>query len=167
MADALENSTQVLVPTTAMRAEISRVPQAETTTVKGTVRSSKTKEPLPFANIILVGTNRGTTTNMNGAFELKEVPLNSLLAISYVGYEARTVEVGKENQAVNVVLQREQRPLESVMVIGYGLVKATQPVADSMNAAPKTDKEMFTVVEQMPEFPGGIQEMYKLSLIHI
>lgn len=161
VADALENSTQVLVPTTAMRAEISRVPQAETTTVKGTVRSSKTKEPLPFANIILVGTNRGTTTNMNGAFELKEVPLNSLLAISYVGYEARTVEVGKENQAVNVVLQREQRPLESVMVIGYGLVKATQPVADSMNAAPKTDKEMFTVVEQMPEFPGGIQEMYK------
>lgn len=163
VADVLETSSRILSPSpaTAMRTEISRVPQAETTTVKGTVRSSKTKEPLPFANIILVGTNRGTTTNMNGAFELKEVPLNSLLAISYVGYEARTVEVGKENQVVNVVLQWQQTTMNNLVVVAYPPVTGLKPQSGADSTKSGSDQETFTVVEQMPEFPGGVQEMYR------
>jgi TonB family protein len=161
VADALENSTQVLVPATAMRTELPGVPQAETTTVKGTVRSSKTKELLPGANVILEGTNQGATTDANGAFELKEVPLDSKLAISYVGYDTRVVEITKKNQTVNVVLAWQQNALQNVVVVAYSPITESKPQPGAESTPSGAGKDGFTVVEQMPEFPGGIQEMYK------
>ncbi len=137
----------------------------ETTTVKGTVRSSKTKELLPLANVILAGTNRGTTTDENGTFELKEVPLNGKLAISYVGYETRIVEVTKKNQAVNVVLEWRQAPLDKTVVVTYGTPASIAP--DTSTRAEKSNGKEFVVVEQLPEFPGGMHEMHKFLARHI
>jgi TonB family protein len=134
------------------------VPNAETTTIKGTVRSSKTKELLTGAAVILVGTTTGTMTDANGAFTLKEVPLNSKLAISYVGYENRMVEVTKKNQTLNVVLEWRQTTLDKIVVVTYQSIMEYRPgtIADSTK-----NKEVFTVIEQLPEFPGGIQELYR------
>ncbi len=161
VADALETTTHTLASPDAWIAELPGVPQAETTTVKGTVRSSKTKELLPGANVIVAGTTRGTTTDANGAFELKEVPLDSKLAISYVGYDTRVVEVTKKNQAVNVVLQWQQNALENVVVVAYPPIAGLKPQAGAESTPSGSGKDGFTVVEQMPEFPGGVQEMYK------
>ncbi|MCF8424851.1 MAG: carboxypeptidase-like regulatory domain-containing protein [Bacteroidia bacterium] len=69
--------------------------------VKGMVVDSKTKEPLPFATIIIKGTKTGTTTDMNGKFKLF-IP-DSLLAdkiyliMNYVGYQMTEVEVNKND----------------------------------------------------------------------
>jgi len=160
VADAVEDNMTALAPATALVAIMPVVTVVETTTVKGTVRSSKTKDLLPGANVILAGTTRGTTADANGAFELGEVPLDSKLVISYVGYETRVVEITKKNQVVNVVLAWQQNSLNSVVVVGYGTTRESRPwsAGDSLK---ETDKEEFKVVEQMPEFPGGIQEMYR------
>ncbi|MPR33445.1 TonB family protein [Salmonirosea aquatica] len=161
VTDALGNNTRVLPSATSSRAPLPEVPLAETTTVKGTVRSSKTKELLPGANVIVAGTSRGATTDANGAFELKEVPLDSKLAISYVGYETRVVEITKKNQAVNVVLAWQQNPLQDVVVVAYPPITGLKPQPGADNTPSSPAKDGFTIVEQMPEFPGGIQEMYK------
>ncbi len=160
VADAVEDNMPLLAPATTLVATLPEVNVVETTTVKGTVRSSKTKELLPGANVVLAGTTRGTTTNAQGAFELNDVPLDSKLAISYVGYEARVVKITEKNQAVNVVLEWQQNSLNSVVVVSYGTSTDSRPwvAGDSLK---ETDKEEFKVVEQMPEFPGGIQEMYR------
>ncbi len=162
VVSVVENSTQAMHPASTLLVQSAEVLKVETTTVKGTVRSSKTKDLLPGANVILVGTSRGVTTDANGAFELNEVPLDSKLAISYVGFETRVVEITKKNQAVNVVLEWQQNALGSVVVVSYapvgGLSARPQPGADSTK--PDSTKDGFAVVEQMPEFPGGIQEMY-------
>ena len=132
----------------------------ETTTVRGVVKNAQDGQPLPGTNVILVGTGKGTTTDAEGKFELKEVPSNGSLAFSFVGYLAQQVEVTRQNQTLNVAMKREQLPLEKVVVVGYGPVKSADP-ADGNQTKPAEGKNGFTVVEQMPEFPGGIQEMYK------
>ena len=41
------------------------------TRVKGTVIDAKTKEPLPFVNVVFKGANIGTTTDFDGKYEIE------------------------------------------------------------------------------------------------
>jgi len=56
--------------------------------VKGTVRDSKTGEPLPGANIFVRGKSLGTTSSFNGAFFLllDNADLSDSVFVSYIGY---------------------------------------------------------------------------------
>jgi hypothetical protein len=54
-------------------------------TVKGRVVDHDSKEPLVYVNVVLLGTNSGTTTDSTGSFQLDVVGNDSLL-FSYFGY---------------------------------------------------------------------------------
>ncbi len=59
-----------------------------TTTLAGDVRDATTGKPLPFANVYLNSTTRGTTTNQNGQFTLTNVPLGTVEVVaSFLGYQ--------------------------------------------------------------------------------
>ncbi len=59
-------------------------------TVTGTVRDAQTGEGLPGANVILVGTGLGATSDIAGRFSIHAVPAGSYsIRVTYVGY--RTV----------------------------------------------------------------------------
>ena len=62
-------------------------------TVKGKITDSRSQEPVPFANIIIYGTNTGTTSDINGTFEIRDVPYGFIkLQISCVGYAPKVTE---------------------------------------------------------------------------
>lgn len=65
-----------------------------TGTIRGTVVEESTGDPLPGANVIVVGMSLGTATDLNGEFTLRFVPVGkNVLRISYVGYKAILKEV--------------------------------------------------------------------------
>ncbi len=72
-------------------------------TIRGVVTDKATGEPLPAANIVVVGTMMGTTTDADGAFIL-EVPAGEYtLRVSYIGYETKEQKVSvKPGETVNV-----------------------------------------------------------------
>ncbi|MFT4762737.1 MAG: hypothetical protein ACI9XO_002787 [Paraglaciecola sp.] len=43
-------------------------------TISGVVKSAENQERLPFSDIIIKGTNEGTSTNVDGYFSLIDVP---------------------------------------------------------------------------------------------
>ncbi len=57
----------------------------------GIIVDAQTYEPLPFANIIVLETNFGTTSNTNGEFKIDNVSILNQLRISYVGYTSQLV----------------------------------------------------------------------------
>ena len=80
--------------------------------------TNENNEPLQAVSIIIKGTDRGTSTDSNGKFNIS-VPENAILLISFVGYS--TQEILITNQTVlNIKLNKPQRDLEEVVVIGYG-----------------------------------------------
>lgn len=86
-------------------------------TIKGVVRDAR--EPLPFANVIIKGTNIGTITDMDGNYEI-EVPLGSILEFSFAGYETITRKITNKTPCdLNVTLSEEM--LEELVVVGYGV----------------------------------------------
>ncbi|SDL61203.1 Outer membrane receptor proteins, mostly Fe transport [Salinimicrobium catena] len=78
-------------------------------------------EPLPFANVLLKGTTKGATTDMNGLYEFKSLePGKYTIVFSFVGYE--TIEVpnvdvvaGKVTE-VNTELGSSAASLDEVVI---------------------------------------------------
>ena len=64
---------------------ISAVAQQQQFTVEGTVHD-ETGEPLAGANVFIVNTTRGVSTDATGKFSIK-APFGATLAVSFVGYE--------------------------------------------------------------------------------
>jgi TonB-dependent receptor len=60
-------------------------------TLSGTVKDAKSGEPLPGANIVLVGTGIGAATDVNGRYIIRGIPAGDYpVKVSFVGY--RTYE---------------------------------------------------------------------------
>jgi hypothetical protein len=73
-------------------------------TVRGNVSDANTRQPIPFANIVVVGSQMGTVSDIDGRFELNVKHLPARLQISYVGYETKIIELNKETHNLLVWL---------------------------------------------------------------
>ncbi len=88
--------------------------------VSGTV-TDVSGQPVIGAGIIQSGTLNGVTTDIDGRFSI-EVPDNTVLEISSLGYKATTITV-IGGGIYNVVLEEDFSMLDEVVVIGYGTVR--------------------------------------------
>lgn len=93
--------------------------------VKGIV-TDREGEPLIGASILLVGTNSGTVTDLDGNFTIRieqQLP-KFALNFSYTGYEAKTITItGKQKKLLKVNLE-EGINLSEVVVVGYGIKRS-------------------------------------------
>jgi TonB-linked SusC/RagA family outer membrane protein len=86
--------------------------------VSGTVIDNTSNEPIPGVNVLLKGTQTGTTTNTNGKYAL-DIPSNGTLVFSFVGYEEVVIKVGNQ-PIIDVRLHILVQSLDGIVVIGYG-----------------------------------------------
>ena len=81
--------------------------------------------PVAGANVVVKGTTNGNISDMDGKVVLQNVPNNSTLVISFIGYTTQEVKVS--NQAtIHVKLVEDAKALEEVVVIGYGSLDKKQ-----------------------------------------
>ena len=77
------------------------------------------EEPLPGVSIQVKGTQRGTSSGVNGDFAIKAGP-RATLVFSFIGYERREIEL-KGRRKLRVQLEPAVNQLEQVeVVVGYG-----------------------------------------------
>lgn len=90
--------------------------------IKGTVTDEK-GEPLPGVNILVKGTNLGTTTDLQGQYQLS-IPdeVEAVLIFSFIGFLTRE-ESAEGKSLLDLALQTDTKSLEEVVVIGYGSSK--------------------------------------------
>jgi iron complex outermembrane recepter protein len=85
------------------------------TTITGSVVDDS-GQPIPGANIIVIGTSTGSVTDFDGGFTIK---VNSnppfTLQASSVGFETVTEQITKNNQTVNFIL-KEGTSLDEVVI---------------------------------------------------
>jgi len=90
-------------------------------TVKGTVKDAN-GDPLPGVTVLIEGTTNGTVTDIDGNYELANVPENGTLVFSFVGMQAQSIAVGTQN-TVNVTMQADAIGVDEVVVVGYSVRK--------------------------------------------
>lgn len=80
-----------------------------------------TGEAVIGASVMVKGTTRGASTDLDGNF-IVQAKVGEKLCISYVGYAEKTVTV-KNADKIKVELQENTQDLEEVVVVGYGTQK--------------------------------------------
>ncbi len=131
---------------------------AEELTVKGRITTSDGKG-LPGVAIVIANSNRGTTTDVEGNYLIK-VMKGKQLVFSFVGFKTQVIDITKSEQ--NVIMQPEPKELGEVVVVAYGNEPTKgEVVAVQKLVEPTKNGDVFTVVEQNPEFPGGLSELGK------
>lgn len=116
-------------------------------TVKGVVNDA-TGEPVIGASVLQKGTTNGIITDIDGNFTLN-VPSNSTIVISFVGYKTQEIPVAGKTQ-INVTMKEDTEMLDEVVVVGYGQMKRsdlTGSVVSVNDAAIK--KSVPTSIDQV------------------
>lgn len=91
---------------------------AQDRTVTGKVVEAGDGSGLPGVSVAVKGTNRGTQTDVNGAYKIS-VPNNATLVFTFVGFAKQEIVVGNQTE-VSVKLVSETKALDEVVVVGYG-----------------------------------------------
>jgi TonB-linked SusC/RagA family outer membrane protein len=89
--------------------------------VTGTVRDVN-NEGIPGVSVVLEGTNKGTVTDMKGAYQISVTGNNDVLIFSSVGMETVREEVGTRT-TIDIVMKDETKALEMVVVSALGFTE--------------------------------------------
>lgn len=106
--------------------------------------------PVIGAAVMEKGTSNGTITDFDGVFTFN-VAENSVIEISYIGYQSQTVKPDFNRQMI-LTLKEDAELLEEVVVVGYGVQKKVNLTAavqtvdthDLENRPVKSLSEMLT-----------------------
>src|SRR5690625_1584445 len=101
-------------------------------TIVGRVVDAQTGESLPGVNVIIEGTTMGTSSNMEGEYELSVLDLDIVLVFTYIGYQRLEVPVNGRTQ-IDVELIPEAILGEELVVVGYGIQRA-ETITGSVSA---------------------------------
>lgn len=132
-------------------------------TITGKILDKTTKQPLPGANITVVDTSIGTTTNANGVFTIKNIDENLYkLRIAFLGYNAHIetdvrVIRNKITYLKDIELTESSITSDSVTVIaGYFRNEEVAPVSsysysrEEIRRNPGASGDIFRAIETLP-----------------
>ena len=77
--------------------------------------------PLIGVSVLIKGSSQGTITDIDGKFHLDNVDPSSTVVFSYIGYV--TQEKKAAAGTMNIVLKEDNKTLDEVVVVGYGVQK--------------------------------------------
>ncbi len=86
-------------------------------TVSGTVVEEL--GPLPGVNILVKGTQNGSTTDFDGNYTISNVPEDAVLIFSYTGFVTQEISVNGQT-TINVTLKTDAATLDEVVIVGFG-----------------------------------------------
>ena len=92
---------------------------AQTKTITGQVVGAADGIPLPGVSVAIVGTTKGTATDINGKFTLKVSASDKALKFTFIGFDSQEVPIADKTE-FSITLEETAEQLEEVMVVGYG-----------------------------------------------
>ncbi|MCH7733520.1 MAG: TonB-dependent receptor [Candidatus Marinimicrobia bacterium] len=142
-------------------------PPSETNDIQGYVKDKTTRETLPYANIWLIGTDRGTSSNTDGYFVIVNAPVGVCsLQVSYIGYETQVIEVINDpssEQSLVIEINPKLIGMDQVDVVGeaYDIFKSSDNVSQ-MTLSPRQlqflpslgEVDIFRSLQLLPGISG-------------
>lgn len=91
--------------------------------ISGVVYDSK-NEPLTGVVVALKGTTNGSITDLEGKFEMNNIPesANNTLVFKCIGFKTVEEQINKKS-FFTIIMQDDTQSLDEIVVVGYGTVK--------------------------------------------
>ncbi len=104
--------------------------RAQQKMITGTVISAGDSHPLPGVTVRVSGTNRGSTTNANGQFQI-EASKGEVLEFSSIGFQNQQVTIG-DNSHISISLTASKSSLGELVVTALGIQKEQRSLGYSV-----------------------------------
>ena len=127
--------------------------------LSGQVMDYNSKKPVPGATVIIKGTSMGAMTDKEGRFTLS-VKKGDVLVVSYVGLQTQILPIEVEANLV-VWMRDDVQSMDEMIVTAWAPEEKEKPVNKEASKVAPQEGVIFQVVEEMPEFPGGMGEAMK------
>lgn len=134
--------------------------------LKGYIKAAESGETLPYANVIVKGTQQGTTANVNGYFVLVNVPAGlCTLRVSYIGYQSVETPITSAEAKAIMTINLRQKTLrgEEVTVTADNLqTLEVVPEAAQVRLSPRQiatlpavgEADIFRALQLLPGISG-------------
>ena len=135
---------------------------AQTSKVSGVVYSEADGEPVIGASVLVVGTDLGVATDIEGKFVIADVPASATtLRVSYMGMATQEVKI-LHGKTIKVILTEDGMHLDDVMVVAYGTVKksAFTGSASVVDAEKLEDRQVSNITNALSGTMAGVQTTY-------
>ncbi|MCF7823521.1 MAG: TonB-dependent receptor [Candidatus Marinimicrobia bacterium] len=138
--------------------------------ISGTITDLDTQQPLPGANVMLDGTSMGAATNLEGYYEIRNVPLGSYtIRINMIGYKsvARANVHALANRPGSVNISLEPTVLTgSDIVVTAGYFEQTKDAATSVRSVdfeeirsdPVGSHDILSMMQSLPSVVSGADQ---------
>ncbi|UNY98760.1 SusC/RagA family TonB-linked outer membrane protein [Zhouia spongiae] len=127
--------TKKLIPVTT--------PLIQQKKVKGIITDNN-GVPLFGAAILIKGTQKGTSADTNGYYEISVTPGDELV-FSYVGFADSTIVIDEKTTTLNVSLKEQSSRLDEVVLVGYSKTRREQ----FTGAATKIDTKVLQTTQNV------------------
>ncbi len=132
--------------------------------VTGVIVDGEYQEGLPGATILVKGTQIGTSTGLDGEFELNVSEPKGEVVISFVGYNSRTVAYTVNEQKIahlgTITLSTDENMLDDIVIMGVADVAKDRqtPVAVSTIRAAEIQEKLGS--QEFPEILNTTPSVY-------
>lgn len=129
---------------------------AQNLSVTGVIKDNETKEPLPGATVVVVGTTQGTISDFDGNYTISALS-GASLSFSSLGYQTQVVIVGQDETLDISLLGNNE--LDEIVVVGYGSQKRSNIVGSvaTVNVDKATQNPTTNVSELLRGRAAGVQ----------
>ncbi|MEI6141456.1 MAG: TonB-dependent receptor [Mariniphaga sp.] len=134
--------------------------QLPTQTIRGTVIDNASNEPLPFANTVILNTSLGTSTDVQGNFIIRDVPVGRYqIQVSMIGYEPYLIKEVQVSSGKELFLNISMK--ENTGLLSEVEVKPTVNKEQPLNSLASVSAKMLSV-EEARRYAGGFDDPARL-----
>ena len=134
---------------------------AQTTKITGRIFSESDGEPVIGASVLVMDTNLGASTDIEGNFTIENVPASATtLRVSYVGLATQEVQIVR-GKAMKIIMTEDAAVLDDVMVVAYGTAKksAFTGSASVIKAEKIEQRQVSNVTNALSGTIAGVQTL--------
>lgn len=129
-------------------------------TITGTVMDDQFV-PLPGANVSLMGTDIGSTTDFDGKFEIQTDLNSGKLKITYIGFTDEVVDFevtdSKSINLGNITIKNDGNTLSEILLVGRGIIDLEKDRKTPIAVSTVTREQIETRAAGNVEFPEIIK----------
>ncbi len=127
---------------------------AQNVELTGTV-TDETGETVIGASVLVKGTSKGTITDFDGNYTLKDVTVGSELEFSFIGMKPVTVKVGNKT-TINVVLKEDSELLDEVVVTALGMKREQKALGYAVTEVKGDDLKAANSISPVSALQGKV-----------
>ena len=130
---------------------------SQTVRVYGSVKNALNNEPIPFANVIIDGTSKGATSDIDGNFELFEIePGTYNFKCSYIGFNT-------DLKAEIKLTPNKNLRLDFALTENAQIIDEVQVTANTFNKTKESPTSLRTInASEILRSPGGNRDISKV-----